>query len=220
MTCAAPHKAAVFIALSLVLHFIGLSIVSVKTDVVITEQGSANIEIELSKKNSSLTTEKSKSLPQKKPASHHIATVSPRPLIKTTAIKPIIEKQLDEPRPIAAANNDRKITATTTTQENSRSSIDTTKITSILNTELSRYFHYPRAAQRRNWQGQVLLEFIILSDGDISQIKVNKSSGYSILDNAAMEALNKIEQRTQLALAINGHKLAQVLPVTYRLINH
>ena len=102
----------------------------------------------------------------------------------------------------------------------SSATIDEQALNRILETELARYFYYPRSAQRRNWQGQVILSFMILSDGDISQVKVNKSSGYSVLDHAAVDALHKFEQREQLALAINGHSMSKTLPVTYRLLKH
>ena len=55
-------------------------------------------------------------------------------------------------------------------------------VISIIYKELSQYFIYPKLAQKRNWQGKVLLSLRVTSVGKIYNIKINISSGYSILD--------------------------------------
>ncbi|MDH5483627.1 MAG: energy transducer TonB [Gammaproteobacteria bacterium] len=92
-------------------------------------------------------------------------------------------------------------------------------VTHILKNGFSRHFYYPKTAQRRSWQGKVLLEFTITSSGNIEKIHINSSSGYSVLDNAAIDALKKIEENNEFALALNGHSIEQILPVTYKLID-
>lgn len=89
----------------------------------------------------------------------------------------------------------------------------------VIETELEKYFYYPVLAQRRNWQGQVLVEFTVFSSGIIDQIKIRKSSGYSVLDDAALDAVKMIKQADKISLALNGHEINQVLPVNYKLIN-
>jgi|GEM_PF-2513678 len=95
----------------------------------------------------------------------------------------------------------------------------TEKIKSLLNRELAKYFYYPRAAQRRNRQGKVILDFTINSQGHIENIQVNKSSGYRILDSAAIDALKKIEASEILSQTLNGNSSQQTLPITYKLRN-
>jgi len=87
--------------------------------------------------------------------------------------------------------------------------------------QLNRYFHYPALARRRGWEGLVLLDFIIDDEGQLNDIRIRKSSGYELLDSAAMDALSKVQvhpvpARTLLA-AINLERLS--VPVIYKLVN-
>lgn len=44
---------------------------------------------------------------------------------------------------------------------------------------------YPRTARRRGWEGEVLLRVQVSSTGTVIDIRIEKSCGYSILDNTA-----------------------------------
>jgi protein TonB len=48
---------------------------------------------------------------------------------------------------------------------------------------------YPTAAVRMGYQGLVLLDIEVLADGSVGGVQLLKSSGYKILDNAAMQAV-------------------------------
>lgn len=48
---------------------------------------------------------------------------------------------------------------------------------------------YPQAAQRRRWQGTALVSFTLFKDGKITNVKVVKSSGRNMLDQAALNIL-------------------------------
>ena len=48
---------------------------------------------------------------------------------------------------------------------------------------------YPTLAKRRGWEGAVLLEVEVLSDGAPGKIEVARSSGRAVLDNAALRAV-------------------------------
>ena len=48
---------------------------------------------------------------------------------------------------------------------------------------------YPMVARRMGWQGKVVLNVEVLASGLSGQIKLHKSSGHDVLDNAAMQAV-------------------------------
>jgi periplasmic protein TonB len=48
---------------------------------------------------------------------------------------------------------------------------------------------YPDAAQEHNWQGRVLLRVHVLTDGHADDVKVAQSSGYQVLDDAAVRTV-------------------------------
>lgn len=78
---------------------------------------------------------------------------------------------------------------------------------------LARHFHYPRMAMRRGWQGEVILAFQLQADGTIVNARIAQSSGYSVLDRAALHALGKVNR---IRNTLRGNRAMQ-LPVIYRL---
>lgn len=50
---------------------------------------------------------------------------------------------------------------------------------------------YPSVARRRGYQGAVVLEVLIDKDGKVADLKVLKSSGYQVLDRAAIQWVQK-----------------------------
>jgi len=57
---------------------------------------------------------------------------------------------------------------------------------------------YPRAARENNWEGSVLLDALILPDGAVGELLVERSSGYELLDTAALAAVKDWSYRPAL----------------------
>lgn len=82
---------------------------------------------------------------------------------------------------------------------------------------LANHFSYPVLAQRRNWQGTVVLEVSIEPSGHFSQVRVVESSGHRVLDLAATKTVNSLGR---LPANRKGHLLQTVrvrLPIIYKL---
>ena len=90
------------------------------------------------------------------------------------------------------------------------------QVISIVYQQLSNHFEYPRLAQLHNWQGKVVLSFRVTTKGEIENIQVNHSSGFNILDLAAINSLKKVGKLPQLATTIKTGMEIQ-LPVLYQL---
>lgn len=94
--------------------------------------------------------------------------------------------------------------------------------TSLLRAELHRAFllkfYYPRLAQKRGWQGEVTLGLKLAANGKLENIKVLRSSGYGLLDSAALESLGKVEVLPAAVALLKGHEMKLELPVQYRLL--
>lgn len=93
------------------------------------------------------------------------------------------------------------------------------RIDEQLHNNLARHFHYPALAQRRNWQGEVRLGLRVESNGQLSHIRVVKSSGYAILDEAALASLRQVTTIPQAGHWLRGKSFDTVLPVKYRLLD-
>ena len=88
-----------------------------------------------------------------------------------------------------------------------------------LHKDLARHFYYPRLARKRGWQGEVLLNLKIESDGAISRVLITKSTGYSLLDDTAINTVKKIRNVKEMGQWLNGRAIEMELPVIYRLTN-
>lgn len=78
---------------------------------------------------------------------------------------------------------------------------------------LANHFSYPLLARRRGWQGEVVLSFRLEADGRILDARIARSSGYGVLDHAALSALGKVKRLQQRL----SRSLTMQLPVIYRL---
>jgi protein TonB len=118
------------------------------------------------------------------------------------------------------AQQDVTLTHATTAAEISPAASSEASLASIrqqVQTELARHFHYPNTAIRRNWSGTVEVVFRVEPDGRVYDVRMKKSSGRSVLDEAALAAMQKVERiplDPQLKLA---HAVELALPVIYRL---
>ena len=89
---------------------------------------------------------------------------------------------------------------------------------------LSRYLSYPVRARRRGWQGEVMVGFHVDKQGVLHNVHLAQTSGYSLLDNAALNAIEKIKNiplSTWLEKSRDSifHPTSLQLPVIYRLTN-
>ena len=76
---------------------------------------------------------------------------------------------------------------------------------------------YPRSAKKRGIQGKVLLDVVVTADGTAMQVVVSSSSGSSMLDKAALEAV----QKWHFIPAHHKGRLVQanvIVPVEFKLI--
>jgi len=83
---------------------------------------------------------------------------------------------------------------------------------------ITRQLTYPAIARRKGWQGVVKLELHIESDGQISDLHIDETSGYTVLDEAALQSL-KLANIPDAAQWLHGETRDIVVPVEYRLID-
>lgn len=87
----------------------------------------------------------------------------------------------------------------------------------LLLTDLARHFEYPLLARRRGWQGIVLLSLTVEADGALERVRINRSSGYEVLDRSALDTMRRIRRLANLERRLNGRVLELRLPIIYRL---
>ena len=75
---------------------------------------------------------------------------------------------------------------------------------------------YPSSSRMNGEEGKVILKAVIRSDGQLATVSVQKSSGYSALDEAAMEAV-RLACPLHMKQAIGKQQIVVTLPIVYRL---
>lgn len=135
-----------------------------------------------------------------------------KPTTKETPVQ--IVKKLISPENVKHKSTVNKITIAAEDNQQAKSKA---RVISIIYQELNQHFIYPKLAQKRNWQGKVLLSLSVSPNGKINNVKVYKSSGYSILDQAAISSLTKVEYLPQISSWL-PYDIDVKLPVIYQLI--
>lgn len=137
------------------------------------------------------------------------------PIIKKAAIqtKPVINKKYKTPA--------EEIKEVRTEENNSIRQKKQNKILAQVRSDLIKKlktnFTYPKLAQRKNWQGKVILSLRITASGEIKNIQLSSSSGYNVLDMAAIASLQQVGKLPNISLWFNNDINLQ-LPVIYELI--
>lgn len=73
---------------------------------------------------------------------------------------------------------------------NLNKSLDTSYF-KLVKKKIDEKIFYPEIARRRNIEGKVKIQFILNNDGNLREIKILKSSGNKILDDASIEIIKK-----------------------------
>jgi protein TonB len=82
---------------------------------------------------------------------------------------------------------------------------------------VSSHFDYPLLARRKGWQGIVKLQVHIESNGRISRLHVEQTSGYPVLDRAALQSL-QLASVPDAEHWMQGQAIDIIIPVEYRLV--
>jgi protein TonB len=82
---------------------------------------------------------------------------------------------------------------------------------------VSSHFDYPLLARRKGWQGIVKLQVHIESNGRISRLHVEQTSGYEVLDRAAIQSL-QLASVPDAEQWMQGQAIDIIIPVEYRLV--
>jgi len=79
------------------------------------------------------------------------------------------------------------------------------------------YKRYPRLALENNWQGKVEVRLSIGADGRISGLSVRSSTGHSLLDQQALDMIERAKAAAQIPPALRGKQFVVDIPVEFTL---
>ena len=76
---------------------------------------------------------------------------------------------------------------------------------------------YPRRARRLGQQGKALVSFTISRNGDITAIRISRSSGRKILDQAVIDTIRRISGQLPFPEEITRDQWTFTVPIAFRL---
>ena len=82
---------------------------------------------------------------------------------------------------------------------------------------LDRYLQYPHIARLRGWEGKVVLKLHVEANGQLNNISIYRSSGYTVLDDTAVAAINRLNKDIRHISWLRGYTTDLLLPVIYKL---
>jgi periplasmic protein TonB len=147
------------------------------------------------------------------------ATAAAKPA-HTSGVRVTGENRADVPAPVdrgpdsgtTPARSDPTSDSGAGTIDNARAQIE-----ARVRTDLARHFDYPWFARQRGWQGDVLLSFIVRPDGFLEALRVERGSGFALLDQSALDSLRRVGRIPEAADWLGGREIAMHVPVLYRI---
>lgn len=89
---------------------------------------------------------------------------------------------------------------------------------SLLSRAIAKYKQYPKIAQMRGWEGEVLLEVHCDEKGQVISTEIKKSSGHKVLDDQAIAMVQKAAPLPQPPEILrSSKKLVILVPVPFTL---
>ena len=82
---------------------------------------------------------------------------------------------------------------------------------------ISKFKKYPRIAQSRGWQGEVVVELSLDGNGKLKSKKIIQNSGYEVLDQQALEMVNKALPFPEPPEALRGSGFTIRVPIPFKL---
>ena len=91
------------------------------------------------------------------------------------------------------------------------------RVRAALHEALLPRFDYPSVARRRGWHGRVRVGLHVEAGGDLTRIHLVESSGYALLDRAAVRNVTELRNVPAATQWLDGLDMDVILPVRYRL---
>lgn len=88
---------------------------------------------------------------------------------------------------------------------------------SLLASQIARHKQYPKIAQMRGWQGEVVIELEIDSNGSVVSSKIHEASPYTVLDRQALSMVQKAAPFPKPPEILRGNLFKILVPVSFRL---
>ena len=145
------------------------------------------------------------------------AKTNPKPLISSTACEERLKEASFKPKNLVSSLAPKKTKVFShSTKSNSDDSLN--DYLHKLRLLIEKNKEYPFEARKRGLEGKVVLEFTLNIKGELVNLKIKRSSGYAILDKAAIRAVKNATPFPPLPQEICSRQIIINLPVCFCLL--
>ncbi len=143
-------------------------------------------------------------------------TLTPK-IISTNRPEPLVQEQLDvAEEKVIFIEHKPKSTARETFRSISVPGNMAGYVQSVQK-KIARNLIYPREAKKLNLQGAVSLELILLQNGALLSSSIQQSSGYPVLDQAALNTTQRFSPYGRFPSDVRAKEIKVTIPIVYRL---
>ena len=80
---------------------------------------------------------------------------------------------------------------------------------------LARHKKYPEEAHKKKQEGTVLLAFVLARDGTVLEARIERSSGFPLIDQATLDMMRRASPVPPVPATYTGERLAIAMPVRF-----
>jgi protein TonB len=140
------------------------------------------------------------------------------PILKKNAENPIPSEQ--KPTKEAETKPEEKREATPT-QANSdvknAGEAALNDFSNVLARHIAKFKLYPKIAQMRGWQGDIILEVKLNGNGELIASKIVKGSGFDVLDNEGLDMVKRASPFPLPPEILKGKSFSILVPIRFKL---
>ena len=148
-----------------------------------------------------------------------ISTPEPKPIkkIKPKELLPI--KEIVKPEPIAPIVKPEPIALPKQNNNISPSAIKKTieSYSAKLTKSIARQKRYPRIAQMRGWQGEIIIDLKIDGQGNLIKAKIKQGSKFKILDTEGMNMVKRASPFPKPPKGLESKIFNVIVPISFKL---
>jgi protein TonB len=136
----------------------------------------------------------------------HVIAESPPSVVAESELTQPAQSVAQEPTPqVAVASSPAPVVK-----------VDHGWLAELLRRRLAEIKRYPSTARLNGDEGKVVLRAVIRADGHLSEVKVHRSSGHEVLDNAALESI-RLVCPLHMHQPLGTSEVAVYIPIVYSL---
>ena len=154
---------------------------------------------------------------QPEPIKKILSQPEPKPIKKIKYKEPVPIKEIVKPEPKAPTIKQEPIALTKPNISPSAIKKTMESYSTKLTKAIARQKKYPRIAQMRGWQGELILDLKVDGQGNLLQAKIKQGSKFKILDTEGMNMVKRASPFPKPPKELESKIFNVIVPISFKL---